>query len=138
MASNSNDETIVIGRMSLPNFEISWAGGSPGRPGYWFGSDDGRIQFIGLGDAGSIGPFAVSPSREAINGIAFAGGLMAVSTRNDVTCLTASDLGGEHVEPTVYPGGAHGVIGTSSGGLAAPMGRRGVLLISPDQRAAQG
>ena len=48
MISDNGDESMNIRTISLPNFEVSWAGVSPGRPGYWFGSDDGRVQFISL------------------------------------------------------------------------------------------
>ena len=84
MISDSGDESMNIRTICLPIFEVSWAGGSPGQPGYWFGSDDGRVQFMSLDGAELIGPYAIAPSEEAVNGIAFAGGLMAVSTRNDV------------------------------------------------------
>ena len=87
MISDNGDESMNIRTISLPDFEVSWAGVSPGRPGYWFGSDDGRIQFMSLDGAELIGPYAIAPSEEAVNGIAFAGGLMAVSTRSDVTFL---------------------------------------------------
>ena len=53
----------------------------------WFGSDDGRVQFMSLDGAELIGPYAIARRRKLSNGIAFAGGLMAVSTRNDVTFL---------------------------------------------------
>jgi hypothetical protein len=51
MISGSGDESMNIREICLPNFEVSWAGGSPGKPGYWFGSDDGRVQFMSLDGA---------------------------------------------------------------------------------------
>ena len=137
MISDSGDESMNIRTICLPNFEVSWAGGSPGQPGYWFGSDDGRVQFMSLDGAELIGPYAIAPSEEAVNGIAFAGGLMAVSTRNDVTFLKVPGPRGGNVPRTVFPGGAHGVASTHSGCIIAPMGRRGILLMDPRPETAQ-
>ena len=39
---NGGADKIQIDSISLPNFEISWAGGNPLTPGYCFGSDDGK------------------------------------------------------------------------------------------------
>ncbi|MGO9811109.1 MAG: hypothetical protein ACLP53_10045 [Isosphaeraceae bacterium] len=137
MISDSGDESMNIRTICLPNFEVSWAGGSPGKPGYWFGSDDGRVQFMSLDGAELIGPYSIAPSEEAVNGIAFAGGLMAVSTRNDVTFLKVPGPRGGHVPRTVFHGGAHGVASTHSGSIIAPMGRRGILLMGPRPETAQ-
>ena len=49
MISDSGAESMNIRTICLPNFEVSWAGGSSGKPGYWFGSDDGRVQFMSIG-----------------------------------------------------------------------------------------
>src|SRR5438128_1495905 len=131
MISDITDESMNIRAISLPNFEVSWAGGSPGRPGYWFGSDEGQVQFTNLDGATTIGPYAIAPSEEAVNGIAFAGGLMAVSTRSDVTFLKVPEPGRWHIPRTIYHGGAHGVVSTHGGCIIAPMGRRGILLLDP-------
>src|SRR5262245_26397424 len=112
MISDIIYEIMNIRTISLPNFEVSWAGGSPGRPGYWFGSDDGRVQFISLDGTATIGPYAIAPSEEAVNGIAFAGGLMAVSTRSDVTFLKVPEPGRGPIPRTLFHGGAHGVVST--------------------------
>ena len=106
MISDNGDESMNIRTISLPNFEISWAGVSPGRPGYWFGSDDGRVQLMSLDGAELIGPYAIAPSEEAVNGIAFVDGLMAVSTRNDVTFLKVPEPRNGHIPRTVFHGGA--------------------------------
>ncbi len=106
MISDSGAESVKIRTTCLPNFEVSWAGGSPGEPGCWFGSDDGRVQFMSLDGAELIGPYPIAPSEEAVNGIAFADGLMAVSTRNDVTFLKVPGPRGGHVRRTVFHGRA--------------------------------
>jgi len=136
MTSHNGDESIRIGTLSLPNFEVSCTEGSPSRPGYWFGSDDGRIQFISLDGMPMMGPYEIAPSEEAVNGIAFAYGLMAVSTRSDVTFLKEPEPGESHIARTVFQGGAHGVIGTRGGCIIAPMGQRGILLMDPKVESA--
>jgi len=131
-----SDWKIDGGQISLPNFGISWACGSPWRPGYCFGSDDGRVQFTGLDSVATTGPDEVAPSKDAINGIAFAGDLMAASTRSDVTFLNVP-LGGGHLELAFFFGGAHGVAATQSGKIIAPMGKQGILQMGTKQGKAQ-
>jgi hypothetical protein len=72
---------------------------------------------------------AVSPSGEAVNGIAFSNRAMAVSTRADVNFIVFDheDLG----HRAVHDGGAHDVIAISSGGFVAPLGRNGLLTMKP-------
>ena len=137
MGSDNGAESKNIRTISLPDFEVSWTGVGPGRPGYWFGSDDGRVQFRSLDGAESIGPNAIAPSEEAVNGIAFAGGLMAVSTRCDVTFLRLPAPRENQIPRTVFRGGTHGVASTHSGCFIAPMGRRGILLMDPRPETAQ-
>jgi hypothetical protein len=136
MISDNGDQSMDIRTISPPNFEVSCTRDSPTRPGYWFGSDDGRIQFISADGVTIIGPYAIAPSGEAVNGIAFARGLMAVSTRSDVTLLKVPEPGESHIARTVFQGGAHGVIGTHGGCIIAPMGRRGILLMDPKPETA--
>jgi hypothetical protein len=136
-SDHGNGSRISIGKIDLPNFEVSWAGGNPWAPGYCFGSDDGRIQFTGLDTPEGAGPYAVAPSEDAINGIAFAGSLMAASTRSDVVFLNVPFIGKGNVERAVFYGGAHGVVGTQCGSIVAPMGNRGILLMGPKQDSAQ-
>jgi hypothetical protein len=138
MGFDNGDESLNIRSIFLPNFEVSWAGVSPDRPGYWFGSEDGRVQFMSLDGAAAIGPYAIAPSGEAVNGIAFAGSLIVVSTRCDVTFLRAPEPGESHIARTVFHGGAHGVVSTHSGCIIAPMGRRGILLMDARPETTQG
>lgn len=135
--SHYGEENLQADELPTPNFEVSWAGSSPWRPGYCFGSDDGRVQFTNADTTWWDGPYDVSPSGEAVNGVAFAGGLMAVSTRNDITFLNVPHPGEGQVERAVYNGGAHGAIATQDGGIVAPMGRRGILLMGPTQEHSQ-
>ena len=137
MRSDNGDENLNIRSTSLPDFEVSCAAASPGKPGYWFGSEDGRIQFMSLDGAELIGPYAIAPSEEAVNGLAFAGGFMAVSTRSDVSFLEIPEPGLGHIPRTVFRGGAHGVTSTHGGSFIAPMGRQGILLVDPRPETSQ-
>jgi hypothetical protein len=137
MIPDNGDERINVRTIKLPNFDISVAVGSPGRTGYWFGSDDGRIQWMSLAGDDLKRPIAVAPSDEAVNGIAFSDDLMAVSTRSDITFVRPPELGESHVARTVFHGGAHGVASTHSGCMIAPMGRQGILIMDPVPDMAQ-
>ena len=69
MISDSGAESMNIRTICLPNFEVSRAGGSPGKPGYWFGSDDGRVQFMSLHGAELIGPYQLRRRRKLSTGL---------------------------------------------------------------------
>jgi hypothetical protein len=137
MISANGNKSMNIRRITLLNFEVSYAGVSADGRGYWLGSDDGRIQFMSLDETERIGPYASAPSGEAVNGIAVVGGLMAVSTRSDVTFLRLPEPGNHQIVRTVYQGGAHGVATTHDGCFIAPMGRRGILHMDPRPVTAQ-
>jgi hypothetical protein len=137
MIPENGRDSIKPREISFETFEISCAVASPGRPGFCFGSDDGRVLFMSLDGVGGIGPFAISPSKEAVNGIAFAGNLMAVSTRNDVTFLRTPEADEVHPARTVFDGGSHGVASTPAGCIIAPMGRRGILVMDPRPETPQ-
>jgi hypothetical protein len=79
----------------------------------------------------------MAPSEEAVNGIAFAAGLMGVSTRSDITFLKVPEPGGGHTRRSIFHGGAHGVVSTHGGCIIAPIGRRGILLWDPKPETAQ-
>ena len=112
-------------RIHFDDFEISWAGENPLTGDLWFGSDGGRIR---TKDAeGPVKP--TCPSGEAVNGIAFTGQSMVMSTRCDVVLITREADGQTH--RAIYDGGAHDVIATHSGGFVAPLGVHGILTMRP-------
>jgi hypothetical protein len=123
--------TIRVGTFEFPEgLEASCAVGSPLTPGYCFGFEDGTIGFATPDGRFRTAPIKVSPSGEAINGIAFKGDLLAASTRSDVV-LTQMPLPapGGKFERAVFHGGAFDVVPTATRGFAAPMGRRGIMLL---------
>ena len=71
--------------LQIPGFEIIWAGEGPREQAHCIGSEDGRVVFNDSRRNGSAWdrlPSLIQP--EAINGVAFGAGVMAVSTRNEV------------------------------------------------------
>lgn len=137
--ANGGLSRLTADRIAPPGFDVSWAGGRPWpwTPGYCLGSEDGEILFTDADDVTYGARYEVSPSGESINGIAFAGDLMAASTRSDVTFLNVPRPGEGRIERAVFYGGAHGVATTQGGEIVAPMGRRGVLRMGPKQSKAQ-
>jgi hypothetical protein len=67
---------------------------------------------------------------EAINGLAFMDGWVALSTRCEVVFVTQRPVNGKGMLARC-PTGAHGVIATEAGYFVAPMGRGGVLVVKP-------
>ncbi len=139
-AIDGNANRFNIRPISLQGLEVSWVGVTPSPRGYWFGSDDGRIQFkTDLTSDEIVGPFAVAQSGDAINGIAISGGTIAVSTRGDVVFLhpITEFFSKGSLQRAAFPGGAHGVTATQCGLMIAPMGRRGLLMATTDSATTQ-
>lgn len=135
----NSDPSITVDHIAFSDFDIAWAGECPWVPGsgYCFGSENGEIRFIGL-DGTLIGdPYDVAPSRESVNGVAFAADLMAVSTRRDVTFFSVPRLGQGQVERAVFHGGAFDVVAMPRGGFVAPLGRNGLLVFGEKQTGSQ-
>ncbi len=115
--------------------QVTWAGEFPARfrgmPAgtklLCFGTDDGLIHVKDI-EATTIGSLNGPQNLEAINGIAFALNMMAVSTTNEVVITRLPSKSGE-TESVVYDQGAHGVIATQRGGFMAPMGLKGIMQV---------
>ena len=138
---NPSAATAMLGMMNDPTFgrefthgpEVTWVGPNPFADGILLGFDDGSIEFSDLATSDSK-PQPVSKAKESINGIAAIGkNSLAVSTRSDVTFLQLE--GPAEDTPTVFAGGAHGVISTQSGYFIAPLGMNGLLIVKPDPDA---
>jgi hypothetical protein len=83
------------------------------------------------------GRYQVAKSGEAINGAAFLGDYLAVSTRNEVAFWYLPRTAQEKPADAVCPVGAHGVIATNSGYFVAPLGRRGLMAVKPDRESQE-
>lgn len=104
-----------------PNFRL---------PGLVLGFEDGTIIFTAA-DGHVADPVRVSPTGEAINGIAGVGSQsLAVSTRSDVSFFQSGSM-------VSFPGGAHGVVATRSGSYVAPLGPKGLLIVHPTNAPVQ-
>lgn len=114
----------------VPDFPICWAGPNPFGDGFCFGSDDGRICFTDDDGSRLVGPWQVSPCREAVNGIAGVDGVIGVSTRADVTFLRP--YGTDGAWRGTVRAGSHGLTTTSDGWFVGPMGPTGVMFVKPD------
>jgi hypothetical protein len=131
-----NGEGTIVPCLHIPlpeGFEVSWAGPSPLGRGLCFGSTDGKILFAdedGHPFPGAI-PGKGSVFEEAINGVIRVGTWAVVSTRADVNFwpLPGTEGGTDHGWSTPY--GAHGVGTTAEGHVIAPLGRNGIMVVSP-------
>jgi hypothetical protein len=124
----SSQDSIAGIRIPIPE-TVTWAGAFVGRPDFYvvLGTENGRIWFLSEnGDVAGGAQFA--ESGEAINGIALADDLMAVSTRCEVI---VHKIGRSEQASAVYryDGGAHGVISTAGGRFIAPLGPSGILVV---------
>jgi hypothetical protein len=121
-------ETSKLGKViQFGDFDISWAGANPFGEGYCFGSEDGRFRILTTDGLGTL-PEQVIPSCESVNGIAFVGWFMAVSTRCEVVFRDLDPRSSKNGTNT-YKGGAHGILATSAGGFVAPLGVNGLLRV---------
>lgn len=124
--------------MLTSDFEVTWAGNCSWQTGlYSLGSEDGRVLYRTVDDSVLFGPWDVSPSGNAVNGIAYAANLMAVSTCAEITFFKVPDGGKGRIERAFSHGGAHGVIATRDEHLVAPMGRRGILVMGTSSAESQ-
>jgi hypothetical protein len=70
---------------------------------------------------------------EPVNGVAFAGDLIGVSSRNEVVVgRRRADGGLDHLQ-TGFEGGAHGILALPSGGFVAPLGTDGLLFLAEEE-----
>lgn len=108
---------------------MSWAGRGPRGDDFCFGSDDGRLLLTD-----SMGRNADKPLKtrtdEAINGVAFIEGRMAVSTRSELVVFSRTE-DGSPPRPATVPTGTHGVIASSDGYFIAPLGIAGLMFAKP-------
>lgn len=120
-------------RRSLSVFDIpilgaTWAGEFPSEKGFCVGSEDGEVWVSGA-DRSFLKYPPEFKMDEAINGVAFAKELMAVSTPGEIRLNRFHDT--KEVEVERFDGGAHGIVATKGGGVVAPRGGAGLLLFDP-------
>src|SRR5712672_2645087 len=81
---------IPFDDFNVPGMDVSWAGTSPNLKSLCFGSDDGKVVFAedAQSELESGPPIQISPSREAINGVAGFEKWLAVSTRAEIVVFS--------------------------------------------------
>jgi hypothetical protein len=130
----------ATGKVTLPfvidDFRVSYAGPCPLNGGFCFGSEDGKL-LIADEEIGSrqILP-ETTPSREPVNGVAFIGDVIGVSTRADVAFVTPK-RGERPGIRSVVEAGSHSIVASPSKYFVAPMGRYGILQVKPEDGPRQ-
>jgi hypothetical protein len=82
-------------------------------------------------------PLKLSPSGEAINGIACSGFSLAVSTRREIMLRTWTAATPDRWAVAGVPHGARGITAVPSGCCVAPLGRSGVMILQPTAQPDQ-
>jgi hypothetical protein len=112
----------------IPNEEITWAGVCPWTGSHCFGAESGKVFFFSESRREPILEYVDTLAEDAINGVAFFNDFIAVSTRSEVVVHRRVPRGAFEL---VFsgPGGAHGILATSTGQFLAPSGVQGLLCI---------
>ena len=129
METDDEQTRISWQEIVLPDFDTSHVVERPGSPVYCLGSDDGRIGLLSADGLEDVGPVSITDSGEAINGIAFSEGLIAVSTRDELILTNTGTKIEGLFDRLVFPIGSHGVASRPGGGFVATMGRNGLVLM---------
>ncbi len=117
----------------MGDFRPSWAGEFLLGQGVAFGAEDGQILIVEKDGRKLRADPPLLPgaeTAEAVNGLAFIGNWMGVSTRSDVIF---ADLPRQEVVRAHY--GGHGVIVGPDGHFVAPLGAAGLLFFKPMEGA---
>jgi hypothetical protein len=115
---------------------ISWVGECPWTDTLCFGGEDGKLVFSPgsflIEDEAKTNVFPLAT--DAINAVAFADNLFALSSRNEVVIgrRQAQNGGGLDVFSHEFRGGAHGVVASQTGAFLAPIGDQGLLIVKHD------
>jgi len=110
--------------------DVTWVGPNSLMQGLILGFDDGSIISTDSNTGGVSKPQQLSPSGDAVNGIAAVSPTsLAVSTRSEVLFFQVDGSG--QTSRAVFPGGSHGVVATKSGSYVAPLGPHGLLIVRP-------
>lgn len=120
---------LVAGRLDISclDFPVTWAGRGRHDDEFCFGSEDGRVRFTTVDGKPIAETSADEKYSEAVNGVAFSGNLMAVSSRSEVVFWEMPKSGETQGRPACVPYGSHGVIASAAGGFIAPLGPGGLM-----------
>lgn len=129
------NESIVKGRLfQLDDHEITWAGDCPWTGSFCVGTESGELSFYEESGLGRSLVVSEKVAEDAINGAAFFGDFMGISTRSEINLCRRNP--GSKLDIIVRePRGAHGILATPGGQFLAPMGTAGLFCVdvSEDQ-----
>jgi hypothetical protein len=115
---------------------ISWVGECPWTDTLCFGGEDGKLIISrGCPEIGKTANTNFFPlATDAINAVAFADNLFAVSSRNEVVIGIRQTQNGDGLctYSHDFRGGAHGIVASQTGAFLAPLGDQGLLLLKLD------
>jgi hypothetical protein len=119
----------------IPGLDVSWVGECHWTRALCFAGEDGSLWFLpGGGAAEGSGPLSIQPATDTINAVAFAGELIAISSRNEVLIGKRASRNDLRLSffPHSFIGGAFGIEASQSGAFLAPIGDLGLLILAED------
>ena len=127
----SLEHPLTLLKTKIPNFEISWTGEKAWNQTFCFGSEHGQVVFSnGMSLLNADHGLLAAESREAINGVAFSYGLMAVLTRSELALWKIAGPNFRAIRRLEnIDSGSHEVRVTASGNIVAPLGMAGIITI---------
>lgn len=117
-------------RLRFERLELSWVGEGPRPPELFLGTDNGAV-IPWNGEDKMEGKTWPIVDDHAVNGVAFIGDALAVSSPGEMAFLANWRLGAGKTERNVLSCGGHGVLSTAAGYFAAPLGHTGLLFYKP-------
>ncbi len=123
----------------IPGQSISWVGECPWTDTLCFGGEDGKLIIsrgcpeIGKKATTNFFPFPLAT--DAINAVAFADNMFALSSRNEIVVgrrQTQNNVDSLDTCSHEFRGGAHGVVASQTGAFLAPIGDLGLLVLKYD------
>src|SRR5487761_1652770 len=124
-----NASRIVV-QLRLEGFATSWAGKGRQDGEFCFGSEDGRLRLTNVEGELVSETLLGNEHFEAVNGVAFADNVIAISSRAEITFWAPAESNGGQWPPSVFPCGSHGVITIPAGRFIAPLGCTGIIMAS--------
>ncbi len=115
--------------------DLSWAGASAADRGFCFGTEDGAVfwtNFDGVQYGDPLLNATLDDYDEAINGVAFNAGQMAVTTRSGSAVWKNAQANGSKRKGGRAGIGSHGVIAACNGAFFMPLNVGGLMSIHED------
>jgi hypothetical protein len=131
-------ETLTLGGRIriIPVTDSTWAGEGPLPGSYCLGTENGSVFYCVETAEGTAVKDCGQLAEEAINGIAFLGPYVGLSTRSEVLIYEHTAQGFNRIFSS--PGGAHGILALPTGKFFAPAGTDGLFCVDldapPDRR----